>query len=60
MEKPPQHEELKTPREVEEKPELQLCWQGLSVSISGGFLTREEAMDILHGLEDDLEVTDGD
>lgn len=52
MEKRP--ENVFPPKEIENKPALELAWRGLAISISEGYITRKTAMEILDGLEEDF------
>lgn len=46
-------ENIFPPKEISDKPALELAWKGLAISISEGYITRKQAMDVLGELEDE-------
>jgi hypothetical protein len=49
------HENPDIPRELIDKPALELCWRGLAISISAGQMSRKYAMELIEGWEADEE-----
>lgn len=41
------------PKEIEDKPALELAWRGLVISISEGQMTRKEAYEMLKGWDEE-------
>lgn len=49
------HENPDIPRELLDKPALELCWRGLSISISAGQMSRRQAMEMVDSWNADEE-----
>jgi len=47
-----ERERVDFPREYQFRPELRLCWRGLAISISEGFMTRAAGIELLRTLDE--------
>lgn len=54
MEKDPTY----IPKEIEDKPALELAWRGLVISISEGQLTRKQAFEMVHRWDEEQPISD--
>lgn len=52
------HENPNIPREIRDKPALELCWRGIAISISAGQMTRKHAMEMLESWEEEPDPPD--